>query len=135
MARAISFQRVDPQAEINITPLIDVMLALLVIFMIAAPVITRQITLPLAGSDTPSQTDPTVLKLSIMDTGEWYLDGVAVTRASLADRLQRAIQATPVAPVLEVQAQAATAYDDVANALAVARSSGVNHLRMAPAVP
>ncbi|ANB19796.1 ExbD/TolR family protein [Dokdonella koreensis] len=135
MARAISFQRVDPQAEINITPLIDVMLALLVIFMIAAPVVTRQITLPLAGSDTPAQTDPAVLKLSIMDTGEWYLDGIAVSRASLAERLQRTVQAAAEAPVLEVRAQAAAAYDDVANALAIARSSGMTHLRMAPAVP
>lgn len=135
MARAISFQRVDPQAEINITPLIDVMLALLVIFMIAAPVVTRQITLPLAGSDTPTQTDPAVLKLSIMDTGEWYLDGIAVSRASLAERLQRTVQAAAEAPVLEVRAQAAAAYDDVANALAIARSSGMTHLRMAPAVP
>lgn len=134
MALAGSFRRVDLQAEINITPLIDVMLALLAIFMIAAPVVTRQIDLPLAGAQAPpAAVEPAVLTLSIMDSGEWYLDGVAVTRAGLADRLRQRIAAAPVPPVVDVRAQAASAYDDVANALAVARASGVTHLRMAAA--
>lgn len=132
MALTGSFRRVDLQAEINITPLIDVMLALLAIFMIAAPVVTRQIDLPLAGSAAPSPPiEPPLLTLSIMGAGEWYLDGVAVTRAGLADRLKMRIASAPVAPVVELRAQPTSAYDDVASALAVARSSGVTQLRIA----
>lgn len=132
MAWAGSFSRVDLQAEINITPLIDVMLALLAIFMIAAPVVTHQIELPLAGSTAPPPPiEPPLLTLSIMGAGEWYLDGVAVTRAGLADRLRTRIASTPAAPVVELRAQPTSAYDDVASALAVARASGVTQLRIA----
>lgn len=132
MALTGSFHRVDLQAEINITPLIDVMLALLAIFMIAAPVVTRQIDLPLAGSTAPPPpVEPPLLTLSIMGAGEWYLDGVAVTRAGLADRLRTRIASVPVAPVVELRAQPTSAYDDLASALAVARASGVTQLRIA----
>lgn len=132
MAWTGSFSRVDLQAEINITPLIDVMLALLAIFMIAAPVVTRQIDLPLAGSTAPPPpVEPPLLTLSVMGAGEWYLDGVAVTRAGLAERLRTRIASAPVAPVVELRAQPTSAYDDVASALAVARASGVTQLRIA----
>lgn len=132
MALTGSFHRVDLQAEINITPLIDVMLALLAIFMIAAPVVTRQIDLPLAGSTAPPPpVEPPLLTLSIMGAGEWYLDGVAVTRAGLADRLRTRIASAPVAPIVELRAQPTSAYDDLASALAVARASGVTQLRIA----
>ncbi|HUD41903.1 MAG TPA: biopolymer transporter ExbD [Dokdonella sp.] len=132
MAWTGSLRRVDLQAEINITPLIDVMLALLAIFMIAAPVVTRQIDLPLAGSAAPPPAiEPPLLTLSIMGAGEWYLDGVSVTRAGLADRLRTRIASAPAAPVVELRAQPTSAYDDVASALAVARASGVTQLRIA----
>lgn len=132
MAWTGSVARVDLQAEINITPLIDVMLALLAIFMIAAPVVTRQIDLPLAGSTAPPPPiEPPLLTLSIMGAGEWYLDGMAVTRAGLADRLRTHIASAPAAPVVELRAQPTSAYDDVASALAVARASGVTQLRIA----
>ena len=131
MAWTGSFSRVDLQAEINITPLIDVMLALLAIFMIAAPVVTRQIDLPLAGSAAPPSVEPPLLTLSIMGAGEWYLDGAAVTRAGLADRLRTRMASAAVAPVVELRAQPTSAYDDIASALAVARASGVTQLRIA----
>lgn len=131
MALTGSFHRVDLQAEINITPLIDVMLALLAIFMIAAPVVTRQIDLPLAGSAAPPSVEPPLLTLSIMGAGEWYLDGAAVTRAGLADRLRTRMASAAVAPVVELRAQPTSAYDDIASALAVARASGVTQLRIA----
>ncbi|MGB1220351.1 MAG: ExbD/TolR family protein, partial [Alcanivoracaceae bacterium] len=71
-------------AEINMTPLVDVMLVLLIIFMITMPVITRQIdvALPPAASATPA-SEPDVLLVQVSAQGRWQLDGTDVTATQL----------------------------------------------------
>ena len=80
------------QASINVTPLIDVLLVLLMILMLTTPLTTRRVPLPL-GADEPGATPPPELQLALKPTGELYLDGVAVSRAELSAALATAAAA------------------------------------------
>lgn len=125
-------QRNAPQAmaEINVTSLIDVMLALVLVLMVTAPVALHRIPLPLASGD--GVAEPRTLRLSIQSTGELFLQGVAVSRAGLATQLATAAAET-VPPVLEVHPEASARYDDVAYVLALAKRSGTTAIRVAGA--
>lgn len=119
-----------PMSEINITPLIDVMLALLLIFMLTAPIVTHYLPVPLASGG--SLTEPRILDLSVKQNGELYLEGVAVTDGQLAAQLQMAsASATAQRPlVLELRAESTARYDRVAEMMALASRNGVDNLRM-----
>src|SRR5882762_7008985 len=93
-------------AQINVTPLVDVMLVLLIIFMIAAPMLTQRLSLNFAhctGKDCSTPTDP--VDLSIKRTGELYWNGIAINRAELRQNLAvLAQQAVPPAFTLRPEA-------------------------------
>ncbi|MBC6942868.1 MAG: biopolymer transporter ExbD [Xanthomonadales bacterium] len=116
------------QAEINVTPLVDVMLALVVILMITAPLAMNKLALPLAGSAAPAG-EPHIARLSILSTGELFLDGNAINRAQL-DATLRAMASSPQPPVLALRADRETSYDKVASALGIARNSGLTAIRV-----
>jgi len=116
-----AFRSHAARAEINVTPLIDVLLALVVILIVAAPIALRRLPLP---GDSHRSGNPHTLALSILSTGELYLEGVAVNRAQLADTLSvEAAAAQP--PVLEIRSDANTPYEKVADTLALAQRSGL----------
>ncbi|HEU4665493.1 MAG TPA: biopolymer transporter ExbD [Dokdonella sp.] len=116
------------QAEINVTPLIDVLLALVVILMVTAPLAMKRLPLPL-GNDRDTPSTPRTLALSVLSTGELYLEGRAVSRAELASALGLEAQ-MPKPPVLEIRSDADTPYAKVVEALAVARSSGIEGIKV-----
>ena len=120
--------RSDQMAEMNITPLVDVMLVLLVIFMIAAPALTRDIGLDLPR-DSPSHTPTRDLRLQITAGDQYLRDGEALSLGQLEARLrdsQSAISAQPLK--LELVADADSEYQSVARAMAAARNAGVANL-------
>lgn len=119
-------------SEINITPLIDVMLVVLVIFMIAIPTVTRPLPAELPGYVTESVAQQEPMLLRILDDGSYRLDGHPVTRASLQGLLGNAtatVEGKP--PTLKVQVADHARYDHVAQALAVARNAGIDRIVMA----
>lgn len=122
MSATLRFHASDAQAEINVTPLIDVLLALVVILMIAAPLTMKKLSVPLAGGN--AAPTPRTATLSVLSTGEFFLDGNAVSRAQL-DATLGAWANAPQQPVLAVRADRDTSYDKVADALAIAQRSGL----------
>lgn len=115
------------RSEINVTSLIDVLLALVLILMVTAPLALHRIPLPLGSNRDGAEAS--ILGLTIKTTGELYLDGVAVNRAQLAATLaSTAASANP--PLLEVRPEASARYDDVATVLAVAKRSGLPAIRI-----
>lgn len=116
------------QAEINVTPLIDVLLALVVILMIAAPLTMKKLALPLQGQST-AVGEPRIARLAILATGELFLDGSAVNRVELAAILERWADAAEP-PVLAIHADRDTRYDQVAATLDIARHSGLAGIRV-----
>ena len=119
-------------AQINVTPLVDVMLVLLIIFMIAAPLVTHKLTLRFSEAcqtNCPEQGDP--IALSIKQTGELYWNGVALNRAQLAQNLAAvAAQAEP--PMLALRPEARTRYELVADVLATAKNANLQRIAIEP---
>lgn len=134
MAFAQTQQRHGTLAEINITPLIDVMLVLLVIFMIAAPVLTRDIPLTLPGTDPklkPDGVPPPPIELRIDALGEVTVAGGPVAMGELASvlRTERERMAGQQI-VLSVEASYDVDYEVVAQVLATAQNAGLTRIRM-----
>jgi biopolymer transport protein ExbD len=95
---------------------------ILIVLIVAAPVALHR--LPLPGDSHRSDSSHMTLALSILSTGELYLEGVAVNRAQLASTLSvEAAAARP--PVLEIRSDANTPYEKVADTLALAQRSGL----------
>lgn len=125
--RALRFDAPVVQSQINVTPLIDVMLVLLMIMMLTAPMVMHRNPLPLGsnGGGAP----PAVLALSVKSTGEMYLQGTAISRAGLSGALMAAANGDNP-PVLDVRAEADTRYDDISAVLALARNAGLESIRV-----
>lgn len=121
--------REAPIAAINITPLVDVMLVLLIIFMVSTPLVTRTLDtrLPYTGSAT-TKGEPVVLEVAI---DGYRLDGRAVSADALDRTLARLVRVRPDT-VLTVTASQDAEYQQVATALAAAHRNGVRHLSHAP---
>lgn len=113
-------------AQINITPLVDVMLVLLVIFMIAAPVMTRAIPmdLPQPGPPDVQRLPPAPIVLRIDAAGGLFWNGDATVAAALPGRMRAALLATPGnPPMLQIDASDDADYAAVAQVLAIARNT------------
>lgn len=109
-------------ADINITPLVDVMLVLLVIFMIALPTLSQRLPLDLPQPGPRSDVQPAHLAI---EAGDIYsLDGVAMSRAELGEKLAGLV-VNGRASVLEVQASPEAEYETVALGVATARNAGI----------
>jgi biopolymer transport protein ExbD len=117
-----------PMADINMTPLIDVMLVLLVIFIITAPLLTHAIRLdlPKVASATAPQT-PQTITLSIDDAGRFYWDGQPLAFDAISARLQQAGKAAQP-PELHLRASRATRYEVIAQVMSAAQQAGLDRI-------
>ena len=92
-------------AEMNITPLVDVMLVLLVIFMVSAPLLTKTVdaALPQVVPPNPDTIKPLQMQLDVGDDGSYRLDGRLLSQSEVGERLGEAAISDPRA-VLRVHA-------------------------------
>ncbi len=98
-----------PMAEINVTPLVDVMLVLLIIFMITAPLMSHKIRidLPQANPNVQEQNPPEPIDLAVKESGEIFWNDELVTEAMLQAQLRVAAQKNPQ-PELQIRADKET---------------------------
>lgn len=117
-------------AQINITPLVDVMLVLLVIFMIAAPMVSQPIRLDLPGTSPPLPVKadaPIVLRIDA--AGQVYWNGDATPLPTLRAMLQAEVARDAQAPItLQIDASDDADYGVVARVLAAARNAEVQQI-------
>ena len=115
-------------AEINMIPLIDVMLVLLVIFIITAPLLTHavKVDLPVASSQ-PDEVKPQTINLAIQADGSVYWNAKAVDAAAWQMRMDRAVHQTPQ-PEIHIRADGELAYKHVARIMADAAKAGLTKL-------
>lgn len=117
-----------PMSEINTTPLVDVMLVLLVIFIITAPLLTHavKIELPQASSQ-PLPEKPETVSVAIDAAGNMYWNDSRITQEKLKLKLQQAANSKPQ-PELNIRADKETRYQVLAALMADARNAGVTKL-------
>jgi len=117
-----------PMSEINTTPLVDVMLVLLVIFIITAPLLTHavKIDLPQASSQLLPEK-PEVISVSIDATGKMYWNNSPIVQGLLKIKLQEIAGKTPQ-PELNIRADRETRYQVLAEVMADAQNVGITKL-------
>ena len=115
-----------PMAEINMVPLIDVMLVLLVIFIVTAPLLTHAVKLDLPKvSSAANELQPDKIELAIDAAGQRFWNGEPVSREDAAQRF--AAEGTkPVQPEVHLRADQNVAYRLVAETLADASKAGLS---------
>lgn len=121
----------SPMAEINTTPLVDVMLVLMIIFLVTAPLMTQAVKVDLPqASAQPLETPPEAIRLAIDATGMLYWNQTPYTDTTiqgLEARLRAAVEADPKLEV-QLSADRETRYQRVAEIMAAAKRAGVSRL-------
>jgi biopolymer transport protein ExbD len=116
-------------ADINITPLVDVLLVLLIIFMVAAPTLTKSVGFDLPQRSPPSPVKPERIRLAIAADGSIALNGATQPFSALQSLMAVEAQRDPAtSPVLEIDASGEADYGVVTRVLAAARAAGLDHI-------
>lgn len=118
----------QPMSEINTTPLVDVMLVLLIIFIVTAPLITHSIPvdLPKAGS-TATPEKPEIITISLNQEGGLFWNDSPVAASDLANHLAEASLKNPQ-PELHLRASRDTRYQQIMEIMSVAQNAGIQKL-------
>jgi biopolymer transport protein TolR len=124
-----------PMSDINMTPLIDVMLVLLVIFIITAPLMTSSLKLDLPKTDAATpQAAPTFIAVSIDATGKLFLGDEALTREQLEQRVATAAKGNPQLEV-QLRADQKVAYGQVADLIGLVQKAGLTRIGFVTEAP
>ena len=123
-------QQMGTVSEINMIPLIDVMLVLLIIFMITTPLMTHSIKIDVPRvSSQPAEQDPESIDLAIRATGEMYWNNEEVTMDSMREKMRELVATQEETPTnLRIRADGEALYEQIAEVMAAARSTGVRRL-------
>ena len=118
----------QPMSEINVTPLVDVMLVLVVIFIITAPLLASSIRLDLPRTDaaTPNEA-PAFVTVVLDQAGGLFLDDRPLQAGELADQLAQAARRNPDTEV-QLRADRNTPYGRVVEVMGAAQKAGLNRI-------
>ena len=128
MQEATSDDDTEVMNEINMTPLVDVMLVLLIIFIITVPVMKHAISVELPQASSERQNlKPETIQLSVDAQGGYFLNQTAVTEEVLVNQLQAEAAKQPQ-PELHIRGDKAVRYEFVAQAMATAKQAGLHKI-------
>jgi biopolymer transport protein ExbD len=117
-----------PMADINVTPMVDVMLVLLVIFIITAPLFTHAIKLDLPNAQSAAAPQkPETISLSINGEGNIFWNNDPIDQKALGARLAQEAQKNPQ-PELQLRADKSTRYEIIAQVMSAAQNNGMTKL-------
>jgi biopolymer transport protein ExbD len=129
MAMDIGGSSGGPKSDINVTPLVDVMLVLLIIMMLVAPMLQKgvDVKLPVATntSDKPETQQQTVLAVDARD--RFYINGIEVPRAEMPDRVRLALEEKTERVVL-IKGDTDASYRAIMNAMDDLRKAGIEDI-------
>ena len=121
-------QHQSPMADINVTPMVDVMLVLLVIFIITAPLFTHAIKLELPNAASQAAPEkPETITLAINAEGKLFWNNAAISKEELNERIATASQKKPQ-PELQLRADKSTRYEIIAQVMSAAQNGGMNKI-------
>ncbi len=117
-------------SQINITPMVDVMLVLLIIFMVAAPMLTQGVNVDLPDATAPQirqQVEPLVI--SIKKNGDLYIQNKQIDIKQLAPRIASMRKAKPKLPVF-IRGDGKAPYEYVARVMGLLESAGIKQISL-----
>lgn len=118
----------DFNPEINTTPLVDVMLVLLIIFIITIPVINHSVKIDLPrATNQRDEIKPENINLSIDAQGLMYWNNETIDAAQMNARIAEASKKTPQ-PELHIRAERTTQYEKIVEIMAAAQSGGLSKI-------
>jgi biopolymer transport protein ExbD len=118
----------DFNPEINTTPLVDVMLVLLIIFIITIPVINHSVKIDLPrAANQRDEIKPDNINLSIDAQGLMYWNNETIDAAQMNARIAEASKKTPQ-PELHIRAERTTQYEKIVEVMAAAQSGGLSKI-------
>lgn len=118
----------DVVSEINMTPLVDVMLVLLIIFIITVPVLTHSVKLDLPqASNTPNEVKPDTIMLAVTADGTLHWNEIIVSSDELETKLEEAAARQPQ-PEIHLRGDRAVEYEHVIRVMAMAQRVGLEKL-------
>lgn len=128
MSFGASFDDDEIMSEINMTPLVDVMLVLLIIFMITVPVIQHSVKIDLPrATNRVNDTRPPHINISLLENGTLHWNGKIMPYEQLAPKFAELSQQQPQ-PELHLYVARQTAYERVAKVMAAAQSNGITKI-------
>jgi biopolymer transport protein ExbD len=118
-------RQMAPMADMNVVPLVDVMLVLLVIFIVTAPLLTHAVKIDLPkASSSANITRPEHIEFGIRENGELFWNGEPVPLAELASRFGTEAKRQPQ-PELHLRADRNARYESVAQVMSIAARAGL----------
>ena len=127
--------RYRPMAEINVTPFVDVMLVLLVVFMVAAPLLTVGVPVNLPHTNAPPINEPKQpLVVTVDAEGRIFVENAPVSTDDLVPRLEEATRANPDAP-LYVRGDKAISYGRVLEVMSLISAAGFHKVALVAEAP
>ena len=123
------------QSEINVTPMVDIMLVLLIIFMVVTPFLQQGITVALPKNMNNPDVDPNIIKessivISIPNDGEYYLAKKRLQREQLADEVDKLLEKikNEQDKIVYIKSGVGVSYGDVVNVINEVRKLGVDKI-------
>ena len=123
------------QSEINVTPMVDIMLVLLIIFMVVTPFLQQGITVALPKNMNNPDIDPNIIKessivISVPNNGEYYLGKKRVAREELADKVDSLLKGIKNEQdrIVYIKSGVGVSYGDVVNVINEVRKLGVDKI-------
>ncbi len=121
----------DILSEINMVPLIDVMLVLLIVFIVTLPVVRHAVSVDLPqASSQPGRDQPETVRLSVDAQGRYHWNQEMLSDEALQARLDTAATRQPQ-PELQIHGDRAVRYERVAQAMAAAQRAGIRRMGFA----
>jgi len=119
----------EPMVEINTTPLVDVMLVLLVIFIITAPLFHQAVVIDLPKVDSAKLDEkPRIIQVALDAEGRVFIDNALVTTDGLGEQLQALLKSGLPTPEMHLRADRNTRYERIAEVMALAQKQGVTKI-------
>jgi biopolymer transport protein TolR len=121
-------------SDINVTPMVDVMLVLLIIFIVVTPLLSQGVNVNLPENDNPEE-DPNITKdtsvvVSIPQTGQYYVGRDPVARTELVERIKRLMRekAKKEEQVVYIRAEKTVPYGEVVMTVDAIRNAGIDRI-------
>ena len=122
------------QSEINVTPLVDVCLVLLIIFMVVLPTIVNGVPVALPETSKQASVEERALPITVKEDGTVYIDTLVIRRDELPSTLRK-LRETAASRPIAVRADKRVVYGEVAGVLGACRDAGWNDVALVTTPP